>query len=126
VKPLFAAPQTLAPAPVGGVSELVHVALALLLVLTVLLLLARVLRRTRAFGAKGAGALEILAELPLGTKERAVLLRIGAQQLLIGVAPGRVSALHLLSEPLSLGSTLPAEASGALTFQALLRRSLGV
>jgi flagellar protein FliO/FliZ len=123
---MFAAPQAVTAQPIGGVSELVHVVLALLVVLTVLLLLARLLRRARTFGARGAGTLEVLAELPLGAKERAVLLRVGAQQLLIGVAPGRVSALHVLAEPLPLGAPTAAAQNGTLSFQALLRRSLGV
>jgi flagellar protein FliO/FliZ len=123
---MFAAPEAVPVTHVGGVSELVHVIIALLLVLAVLLLLARLLRRTRAFGGRGTRALEILADVPLGAKERAVLLRVGSTQLLVGVAPGQVSALHVLATPLEL--TAPATTAGndARSFQALLRRSLGV
>jgi flagellar protein FliO/FliZ len=38
----------------------------------------------------------------LGTRERAVLLQVGDQQLVVGVAPGRVQTLHVLDKPLSM------------------------
>jgi flagellar protein FliO/FliZ len=122
---MFAAPQAVPATHVGGIGELVHVVLALLLVVAVLVLLGRLLRRTRAFGAPGAKAMEILADLPLGTKERAILMRIGSTQLLLGVAPGRVSTLHVLATPLDLTSAAHVARTDGLSFQALLRRSLG-
>jgi flagellar protein FliO/FliZ len=122
---MFAAPQAVPAAHAGGVGELAHVVLALLVVLTVLLVLATLVRRARNWGARGPQHLEVLANVSLGTKERAVLLRVGDLQLLLGVAPGRVSALHVLAQPLE--SNPPAAApAGAVSFQALLRRSLGV
>ncbi len=55
-----------------------------------------------------ASAIDVIAEVPLGQKERAVLLQVGTTQILLGVAPGRVNALHVLAEPLEL-----AQAPGA-------------
>ncbi|HET9331122.1 MAG TPA: flagellar biosynthetic protein FliO [Steroidobacteraceae bacterium] len=123
---MFAAPQSVPPAHAGGVSELVHVVVALLLVLAVVFVLATVVRRARGFSARGSQLLEVLADVPLGTKERAVLLRVGSAQLLLGVAPGRVNALHVLPEPLDVAPPQPgAPRAAGLSFQALLRRSLG-
>ena len=121
---MFAAPQALPVAHAGGISELAHVIVALFLVLGVVLVLAKVVRRARGTGARGAQLLEVLAEVSLGAKERAVLMRVGRTQLLVGVSPGQVSALHVLSDPVE---TQPATAVPAFapTFQALLRRSLG-
>jgi len=122
---MFAAPQSVPAAHAGGVSELAHVMLALVLVLTVVFVLAAVVRRMRGFSARGSQLLEVVADVPLGAKERAVLMRVGGVQLLLGVAPGRVSALHVLAEPL----TPAAPASPAApppSFQSILRRSLGL
>ena len=121
---MFAAPQALPVAHAGGISELAHVIVALFLVLGVVLVLAKVVRRARGTGARGAQLLEVLAEVSLGAKERAVLMRVGRTQLLVGVSPGQVNALHVLSDPVE---TQPATAAPAFapTFQALLRRSLG-
>jgi len=59
-------------------------------------------------GARGvaSGALRVVASLPVGQRERAVVVQVGDRQLLLGVAPGRVALLHELSSP------LPAERRG--------------
>jgi flagellar protein FliO/FliZ len=41
----------------------------------------------------------VVAALPLGTREKAVLIEIGGRQLLLGVAPGRVSLLERFEQP---------------------------
>jgi flagellar protein FliO/FliZ len=119
---MFASPATAPPVHAGGVGGLGEVALALLLVLTLVCALAWLLRRLRGINNRVGGAIDVLADVPLGQKERAVLLRVGRTQILLGVAPGRVNALHVLAEPLEL-----AEASTALapSFRAQLLRSLG-
>jgi flagellar protein FliO/FliZ len=123
---MFAAPQAVPAAHAGGVGELAHVVLALLLVLGVLLVLATLVRRARSWSVRGPRHLEVLADVTLGAKERAVLLRVGGMQLLLGVAPGRVSALHVLTQPLELPPPATESPLPAASFQALLRRSLGV
>ena len=49
---------------------------------------------------------------PLGQRERAVLLQVGEEQILIGVAAGSVSALHRISHPVA-----PSEAETSLSFK---------
>jgi hypothetical protein len=56
----------------------------------------------------GPGAIEILADVAVGAKERAVLVQVGRQQLLLGVAPGRVNTLHVLTEPVTTTPRQPA------------------
>jgi flagellar protein FliO/FliZ len=74
----------------------------------------------------GVGGLGEVADVPLGQKERAVLLKVGATQILLGVAPGRVNTLHVLAEPLEI-SRPPAGrvADSPNSFRTLLMRSLG-
>ena len=124
MNPMFASPQAMPVAHTGGISELAHVVVALFLVLGVVLVLAKVVRRARGAGSRGAQLLEVLAEVSLGTKERAVLMRVGRTQVLVGVAPGQVSPLHVLTEPFEAAAPQSTPAP-AVTFQALLRRSLG-
>jgi flagellar protein FliO/FliZ len=52
-----------------------------------------------------------------------VLVRVGKTQLLIGVAPGRVTTLHVLAEPVD--AAMPLATQGRPTFHALLMKSLG-
>jgi len=126
----FAAPSTVTSAAPSGVASLGQVTLALALVLAVIFVAAWLLRRVRGFGRSGTGALDILADLPVGQKERAVLIRVGTTQVLLGVAPGRVTTLHVLPEPVNVtppaapGSAGPGSAERP-NFKALLMKSLG-
>jgi flagellar protein FliO/FliZ len=117
-----AAPVHAAPSVVGSLGE---VTFALALVLAAVFVAAWLLRRIRSFGKSGGSALDIVADLPLGPKERAVLVRVGKAQLLIGVAPGRVTTLHVLTEPVEVTPTKAATDVTRPSFQALLMRSLG-
>jgi flagellar protein FliO/FliZ len=107
-----------------------------MLVLAAVFASAWVVRRFRNFGRPGAGAINIIADVALGTKERAVLIQVGAQQLLVGVAPGRVNTLHVLAEPVHTNDAQRGGAGAELSpsssspprpdFKAILKRSLGL
>ncbi len=119
----FAAPDMAAgpsPAGFGGLGE---VTLALCVVLIVIFALAWVTKRVRAVAGR-ADALAVLAEVRIGPKERAVLIRVGAAQLLVGVAPGQVNTLHVLPQPVEVGRA-PGAASDRPSFRAQLLKSLG-
>ena len=45
-------------------------------------------------------ALRVIASLPLSPREKLVLVQAGEQQLLLGVAPGRVNLLQSYDQPL--------------------------
>lgn len=122
---LFAAPHAAAAAAPVGAGGLASVTLALLVVLAAIFGVAWLARRMREIGNRVGNAIDVLADLPLGPKERAVLLKVGSEQILIGVAPGRVSALHVLREPIEITKATPAAAPSATSFGALLKRSLG-
>ena len=44
--------------------------------------------------------LKIVGGLAVGARERIVLVQVGEQQLLVGIAPGNIRTLHVLDEPL--------------------------
>jgi flagellar protein FliO/FliZ len=119
-----AAPLKGAPSVVGSLGE---VTFALAVVLAAVFVAAWLLRRVRGFGSAARGALDVIADLPLGPKERAVLVRVGTTQLLIGVAPGRVTTLHVLAEPVDVAAAAAAATAGPArpSFHALLMKSLG-
>ncbi len=123
---VFAAPGALASAPASGVAGLGQVTLALCIVLGAIFLCAWLARRMRNITSGRSGAINVVAEVRLGPKERALLLQVGGTQLLVGVAPGQISALHVLAEPLAASPAPPAPAAlEAASFKSLLRRSLG-
>jgi flagellar protein FliO/FliZ len=125
MSPLFAAPQAAPAAAPVGAGGLAAVTLALLAVLAAIFAVAWLARRVRGMGHRLGNAIDVLADVPLSPKERAVLLRVGTEQILIGVAPGHVSALHVLREPVQVTQGAAATAPATPSFGALLKRSLG-
>jgi flagellar protein FliO/FliZ len=130
----FAAPQ-LNHTPTSATGGLAQVTFSLLLVLGVIFAAAWGLKRLRGVGQRGASTLRVVANLSLGPKERAVLIQVGQQQLLVGVAPGQVTTLHVLTENVS--TEAPTELKGPVNapatptvpadaFKAILKRSLGL
>lgn len=128
----FAAPELVSQAPVAGAGGLLQVTLALAAVLAAVFVFGWLLRRFRGAARPGVARIEVLAETALGTRERAVLIRVGPQQLLVGVAPGHLRTLHVFGEGvMTLETAEPAAGEGPQpapqtpSFRALLLRSLG-
>jgi flagellar protein FliO/FliZ len=122
---LFAAPHAASTAAPVGAGGLASVTFALLIVLAAIFAVAWLARRVRGIGNRVGNAIDVLADVPLGPKERAVLLKVGTEQVLIGVAPGRVSALHVLRDPVEVTKATTATTPAAASFSSLLKRSLG-
>jgi flagellar protein FliO/FliZ len=128
----FAAPQAVERVATPGAGSLVQVTLSLVLVLGAVFAAAWVMRRLRTFGRFGSGPIEIVADVAIGARERAVLVQVGGKQLLLGVAPGRVSTLHVLDEPVLIertGVSANLGSGGApqkVDFKSILKRSLGL
>jgi flagellar protein FliO/FliZ len=123
--PVFAVPAASASPATGAAGGMGQVTLALLLVLAAIFGVAWFMRRLRGLSG-GAASIDILAQVALGARERAVVIKVGDEQYLLGVAPGRVNLLQVLPE----GSRLPApafpgQAVGRPDFAALLKKSLG-
>lgn len=67
--------------------------LSLIVVLALLVGSLWVLKRLSAPRGQAAGLMRVVAGQAVGTRERVVILEVGATWLVLGVAPGRVSAL---------------------------------
>jgi flagellar protein FliO/FliZ len=121
----FAAPAAIGQPTTPSVGGLGQVTLALLIVLGAVFAVAWVVKRMRGFGNRVGSAIDVIADIPLGQKERAVLLKVGKAQILIGVAPGRVNTLHVLAEPIDLTAPPATPTDPRPTFKQLMMRSLG-
>lgn len=73
---------------------------ALLAVVALILAIAWVLKRLPGTGFRQAPGLRVVGQLAVGARERVVVVEVGGEQLLLGVAAGNVRRLHTLSEPL--------------------------
>ena len=70
-----------------------------------------------------AGSLKIIGAAPVGPRERVVLVEVADKVLVLGVAPGQVTALHSL-DAAELPRTPVAGAAPDNAFQARLRQLL--
>lgn len=68
-------------------------------------------------------AIKIVAGVSLGQRERALLLQVGETQLLVGVSPGAVTTLHVLTEPVDIQTDAESESFAHRLKQGLLERS---
>lgn len=82
-------------------ANLLQTSLGLLVVLAVIAAAAWGVKRFGHLRMGVQGQMKIVGGVSLGTRERVVLLQVGEQQLLLGVAPGQIRTLHVLNEPLS-------------------------
>jgi flagellar protein FliO/FliZ len=128
----FAAPEQVTPS--GSSSGLLRMVIALLVVLGAVIAAGRFARRVRGFSGGANAALEVIGQLSVGPRERAVLIRVGERQLLLGVAPGNVRTLHVFEDMLiARESTTPSPDSAPAdpavaprpSFKSLLLKSLG-
>jgi flagellar protein FliO/FliZ len=71
------------------------------LVICILLGVLFFLKRSNNAVSGGLGGMRIISSISLGQRERAVVLQVGEQQLLVGVTAQSIQPLHLLSEPLA-------------------------
>jgi flagellar protein FliO/FliZ len=121
----FAAPDQGDSLPSGSASGIGQVTLALLAVLVAVFVVAALLKRLRGFAGAGAHGIEVLSQVSLGSRERAVIVRVGAERLLLGVANGNVRLLHTLPAEAPQPPATVSDDNARPTFASLLKRSLG-
>lgn len=67
-------------------------------VLALVAALAWVAKRLRAGGHLKSGLIEVVSGVSLGAREKVVLLRVGQEQVLVGVSPAGMRALHVMKD----------------------------
>ena len=95
---LFAAPA-LAEAGVSPPS-ITSWLLSSLMVIGLILVLGFLLKKSKLTNVMGGGQMKVIATLPVGYKEKLMVVKVGEQQLLIGVTPQQVNFLYRLEQPL--------------------------
>lgn len=90
--PALASAQTGAPAAdLGG--SIVQLVLGLAVVIALLFASLWLLKRISAPRGEAAGLIRVIAGTAVGPRERVVILEVGSTWMVLGVAPGQVSAL---------------------------------
>ena len=97
-----------AAVPVAGASvggQLTQLVLGLLLVLGLIFALAWLLRRVQQAGPRQGQVIELIGSRALGPRDRLMLVQVGNEQILLGLSPGTITALHVLKEPVQVPSS---------------------
>ena len=103
-EPVATAASAAAPAVSSGVAgQLTQLVFGLLLVLGLIFFLAWLLRRVQQAGPAGKGqVIELIGSRALGPRDRLMLVQVGNEQILLGLSPGTITALHVLKEPVQV------------------------
>ena len=96
-----------APVASGGVAgQLTQLVFGLLLVIGLIFFLAWLLRRVQQAGPAGKGqVIELIGSRALGPRDRLMLVQVGNEQILLGLSPGTITALHVMKEPIEVPTT---------------------
>lgn len=99
ITPFYQNANNAAP-KVGSGSHLLTVTLGLMAIVGLIFALSWFVKRFTQGGFSGNAHIKILSAMPLGTRERLVLVETGGQQLLIGVTANNINTLHVLTTPI--------------------------
>ena len=102
VRPAFTPP----PASAVSSGSIMQVIFSLVLVLGAIVLVAWILKRINLPQNVAGSALKVVSGVAVGQRERIVLVEVNDTWLVVGVAPGQVTALHTMPK-----NVLPATAS---------------
>jgi flagellar protein FliO/FliZ len=91
---------TKTPPKIGSGGHLVNVVLGLIAIIALIYALSQFVKRFGGGNFSGNSQLKILSSMPLGTRERIVLIDAGGQQLLLGITPTNINTLHVFAEPI--------------------------
>ena len=101
-----------------GVEQLLKMALALVVVLAVVLILARLTKGLRGIGGT-SDSIEVIGQLALGARERLLIVRVDDKRLLLGVSAAGITRLH------ELNGELPVTTDNQPDFAQQLRAQTG-
>jgi flagellar biosynthetic protein FliO len=91
-----ALPAKTLPEPPVGAGQLANITLGLMIVLGLIFSLAWLYRRYGNISSFNRSNIQVLGGVSLGTREKAILLEVEGEKILVGVTPSQVTRLHVL------------------------------
>ncbi len=86
------------PLSVGPGAAIGDVALGLIFVSAMIIVLGWAVKKLSGNHFIQQNGMKVIASLSLSSREKIVLVEVGSQKLLLGVAPGSITRLHVLDE----------------------------
>ena len=111
-------------AVVNPLATLGKLALALVVVLAVFWLFARVMRQFQGFQGGMHHGLKIVGALSVGQRERVLVVQAGDEQLVLGVTSTQINTLHVLDKPLTQGTPQAGQSDFKAKLSSALKRQV--
>ena len=93
------AAQSVTPTKTNSASQLANVIGGLAVILVLIYGLSWFVKRFAQGGFTQNPGMKIISSMPLGTRERLMLVDVGGKQLLLGVTATQINSLHVFDEP---------------------------
>ena len=109
---------------INPVVTLGKLAAALMVVLVIFWIFAKLMRQVQGFQSGAHGGLQIVGTLAVGQRERIVVIQAGQEQLVLGVTSNQINTLHVLDAPLVINSNDPADLDFKSKLSTALKRQV--
>lgn len=86
---------------ISPLATLGRLTVALFFVLIVFWVFAKLMKKLQVGQGATSNGLSVVGALPLGQREKIVVVQVGSEQILLGVTSSNISMLHTLGKPLS-------------------------
>lgn len=119
------AQTTTAKAPaaeIGSGRHLVSVTFALLGIIGLIFAISWFVKRFSQGGFAASSHIKIISAMPLGTRERIVLIDAGGQQLLLGITPTNINTLHVFETPIAVDNKIDTQSDFSRKLMAILQQ----
>lgn len=117
-----AAPATTSAAQTSLIGQLTQLGLGLVLVVGLIFIMGYLMRRVGPLSPQGAQHIRVVSSLPLGPRDRLILVDVGGKQMLLGASPGRIGTLHVFDEAVAEIPSGAVDSDFARKLQSLLKR----
>jgi len=104
-----------------GAGQFFQMFLGLSLIIILILGLAWLIKRVNSFQGNINGALKVLSMVSVGQREKIALIQVGEQQILIGVASGKINTLLVLDEPIKNNDSIREQVSFSDKLSAVIK-----
>ena len=87
-----------------SLSYVIQILISFVVVVAFIVLLAWLMRKTGRFGSGSGQAIKIVSSMSLGMREKIMVLNVGGENIVVGIAPGQIRTLHILNSKLEINN----------------------
>lgn len=114
--------QTNTVAPIGSGRHLMNVTLALLGIIGLIFAISWFVKRFSQGTFSANAHIKVLSAMPLGARERIVLIDAGGQQLLLGITSTSINTLHVFETPIAIDSKVDNQSDFSRKLMSILQQ----